>query len=98
MAVIPGDLPKGEKEKVIQVPKMNTSHTEEDATDNAAIKPHPENNSYSSADSEAQNSVPFPSAPEASNAMPQDPIEEPDVEPTLEHGQHAQKKPPGAYK
>jgi hypothetical protein len=88
-AVIPSDLSKGEKEKVIQVPKMNTSCTEEDATDN---------NSNSSVDSEEENSVPFPSPPEASDPMLQDPIEEPDSEPDLGHGHRVQKKPPGAYK
>ena len=48
-AVIPGDLSKGEKEKVIQVPKMNISHTKEDATENPANEPNPDNISSNSA-------------------------------------------------
>jgi len=95
-AVIPGDLSEGEKEKIIQVPKTN--RTEEDVTENAANDPIPENNGSNSApDSEEQNSVPFPSLPGASDAMPWNPIEEPDIEPTLGHGRQVQKKPPGAY-
>src|ERR1700749_3800812 len=98
-AVIPGDLSKGEKEKVIQVPNTNISHTKEDVTENPANEPNPDNISSNSApDSEEHNSIPLPSLPEASNAMPQDPIEEPDVEPTLGHGRRVQKKPQGAYK
>src|SRR5882762_4938951 len=95
-AVIPGDLSEGEKEKIIQVPETNTNRTEEDAAENAA---NPDNISSNSApDSEEQNSVPFPSPPEASDAIPRDPIEEPDVEPALGRGRRVQKKPPGAYK
>ena len=86
-AVIPGDLSGGEKEKVIQLPEMNTSHTEDDISENLTNEPNPGNISSNSApDSEEQNSVPFPSLPEASDAMPHDPIEEPDVELTLGHG------------
>jgi hypothetical protein len=78
---------------------MNSSRTKEDATENTANEPNPANNSSDSApDSEEQNSVPFPSAPEASDAIPQDPIEEPDIEPVLGRGRRVQKKPPGAYK
>jgi len=36
-AVIPGDLSEGEKEKVIQVPETNTTHAEEDATENTPL-------------------------------------------------------------
>ena len=98
-AVIPGDLSEGEKEKVIQVPETNTTHAEEDATENPANEPNPDNISSNSApDSEEHNSVPFPSPPEASDALPRDPIEEPDVEPALGRGRRVQKKPPGAYK
>src|SRR6202040_2243474 len=62
--IISGDLSKGEKEKVIQVPETNISHTKEDAADNSANDPIPENNGSNSApDSEEQNSVPFPSPP-----------------------------------
>ena len=50
-------------------------------------------------DPEAQNTVPFPSTPEAPDAIPQDPIEdEPNDEPGLGRGQWAQRKPPGVYK
>jgi hypothetical protein len=97
--VIPGDLSEGKKEKVIQVPEMNISRTEEDATKNTVNKLNPENNSSDSApDSKEQNSIPFPSPPEAPDAMPQDPIEELDIEPALGRGRRVQKKPPGAYK
>ena len=99
MAVIPGDLAEGGREKIIHVPEMNSSRTKEDATENTANEPNPANNSSDSApDSEEQNSVPFPSAPEAFDAIPQDPIEEPDIEPVLGRGRRVQKKPPGAYK
>ena len=98
-AVIPGDSSEGEKEKVIQVPETNISRTEEDAAANPANEPNPDNISSDSApDSEEHNSVPFPSPPEASDAIPRDPIEEPDVEPALGRGRRVQKKPPGAYK
>jgi hypothetical protein len=73
-AVIPSDLSKGEKEKVIQVPEMNITCTKEDSAENPANKPNPNNISSNLApDSEEHNSVPFPSLPEASNAIPRDP-------------------------
>lgn len=98
-AIIPGDLSEGEKEKVIQVPETKISHTKEDATENPANKPDPDDiSSNSSPDTEEHNSIPFPSPPETSDAMPQDPIEEPDVKPTLGCGRRVQKKPPGPYK
>jgi hypothetical protein len=99
MAIIPSDLSERENEKIIQVPEMNTNRTKEEANENAANDPIPENNSPNSAtDSKEHNSIPFPAPPEASNAMPQDPIEELDIELALGHGHRVQKKPPGAYK
>ena len=62
---------------------MNTSHTKEGTTENATNDLIPENKGPSlTPDSEEQNSVPFPSGPESSDAMLSDPIEEPDLEPT----------------
>ena len=84
MAVIPGDLSVGEKKKIIQLPETNSSCTEEDATENPANEPNPDNISSNSApDSEEHNSVPFPSPPGAFDAMLWNPIEEPDIELTL---------------
>lgn len=80
-SVITGNLSKGEKEKIIQVPETNTSRTEEDIADNCTNNPIPQNNGPNSApDAKEQNSIPFPAPPEASDAMPWDPIEEPDIE------------------
>jgi hypothetical protein len=79
--IIPSDLSKGEKEKVVKVPKMNINHTEEDATANNLT---PENNDSNSApDAKKHNTIPFPVPPEASDAIPCNPIEEPDIEPNL---------------
>ena len=75
-AVIAGDSSEGEKEKIIQNPKNTTKCTEDDPIENTSSKPHLENNTDSSVDPEAQNTVPFPSAPETSDAVPQDPIED----------------------
>ena len=96
-AVIPGNLSEGEKEKIIQNPENNT--TEDDPIKNTSSEPHLENNTNLSVDPEAQNTVPFLSTPETSDAVLQDPIEdEPNDKPGLGRGQWAQRKPPGAYK
>ena len=98
-AVIAGDSSEGEKEKIIQNPENNTKCTEEDPIKNTSSEPHLENNTNLSVDPEAQNTVPFLSTPENSDAILQDPIEdEPDDELGLGHGQQAQRKPPGAYR
>jgi hypothetical protein len=99
--IISSDLSEGEKDKIIQVLVTSTSCTEEGTTENTTNDLIPKNKGLNSTlDSEEQNSVPFPSAPapEVSDATPQDPVEEPDLEPILGCGRHVQKKPPGAYK
>lgn len=73
-AVIPGDLSEGEKEKIIQMPENNRRRTEDDVIKDAASEPHIEINPNPSVDPEPQNTIPFPSAPDLSNAMPQEPI------------------------
>ena len=98
-AVILSDLSEGEKEKIIQNPENTTKCTRDDPIKNTSSEPHLENNTNSSVDHDAQNTVPFLSTPEISDAILQDPIEdEPDDEPELGHGRWAQRKPPGAYK
>ena len=58
--------------------------TKDDPIENTSSEPHLENNTNSSVDPEAQNTVPFLSAPETSDAVLQYPIEnEPDDEPGL---------------
>ena len=82
--VIPGDLSEGEKEKIIQMPENNRRCTEDNVIKDVTSELHIENNTNLSVDPEAQNTVPFPSAPETSDAILQDPIEdEPDNEPGL---------------
>ena len=98
-AVIPGNSSEGEKEKIIQNPENTIKCTEDDPIKNTSSEPHLENNTNLSLDPEAQNTVPFPSTPETSDAISQDPIEDkPDEEPGLGCGRQAQRKPPGAYK
>ena len=83
-AVIPGNSSEGEKEKIIQNPENTIKCTEDDPIKNTSSEPHLENNTNLSLDPEAQNTVPFPSTPETSDAISQDPIEdEPDEEPGL---------------
>jgi hypothetical protein len=66
--IIPGELSEGEKEKIIQIPENNSECN--------PSKNQPEIQTEASTDSETQNSVPFPSAPEIPNPIPSDPIEE----------------------
>jgi hypothetical protein len=63
--------PRGENEKVIQVCEINISCTKEDGTNNPANHPIPKNNGQNSApDAKEQNTIPFPTLPEASDAIP----------------------------
>ena len=93
-AVIPGDLSEGEKDKIIQVPENNTNQIDENAVD----EPQPRNTSGAQANSEDQNTVPFPSAPEISDALPSNDVaEDPIEEPKLGRGNRVAKKPQGTY-
>jgi hypothetical protein len=67
--VIPGDLSEGEKEKIIQVPKNNTTHSNE----NTPNDHQPEEIPSEPPDSEAQNTVPFLTPPEVPDPIPSKP-------------------------
>jgi hypothetical protein len=76
---IPGELSEGEKEKIIEIPENNS---ECNLSEN-----QPEIQTEASTDSEAQNSIPFPLAPEIPDPIPEDPIEKAsNDEPQCGHG------------
>ena len=65
-AVIPSDLSEGEKEKIIQILKNNTRHTEANVIENPPNKCHIENNFNPSVDPKPQTTIPLPYAPDIS--------------------------------
>ena len=78
--VIPSDSSEGEKGKIIQVPKNNTTHSDENTTDDHQL----EEISSEPPDSEAQNTVPFPTPPEVPDPILSKPTgTAPDDEPNL---------------
>jgi len=93
-AVIPSDLSEGEKDEIIQVPENNTNQVDE----NTVNEPQPRNTSRAQVNSGDQNTVPLPSAPEISDALPSnDVVEDPVKEPKLDRGHCFAKKPQGTY-
>jgi len=90
----PISITEGEKDEIIKVPENNTNQVD----GNAVNEPQPRNTSRAQANSEDQNTVPFPSTPEISDALPSnDVVEDPVKEPKLGRGHCVVKKPQGTY-